>query len=71
MVRGFPFRTFCCSGSSTTARSSRACASHPYRHSGSGTLTGQRAVPVLTTLVDAGVLQPTPDGRFVRRQSVA
>ena len=34
-------------------------------------LDGPTCSAVLTTLVDAGVLQRTPDGRFVRRQSGA
>ncbi len=34
-------------------------------------LDGPTCCAVLTTLVDAGVLQRTPDGRFVRRQSPA
>jgi hypothetical protein len=32
-------------------------------------LDGPTCCAVLTTLVDASVLQRTPDGRFVRRQS--
>ena len=34
-------------------------------------LDGQCAAGMLTALVDAGVLQRTPDGQFVRRRSVA
>jgi len=34
-------------------------------------LDGPTCSAVLTTLVDAGVLHRTPDGRFVRRQTAA
>jgi len=34
-------------------------------------LDGPTCSAVLTALVDAGVLQRTPDGRFVRRQAGA